>query len=200
MIDASLFCKTLKFAAHAAAKMDVRYYLNGVRFELKGEVLTLLSTCGARAAVSSVRLDPGSLTDGSVTVGNDDVKRLLTAFGKEKGQLTIDVETVPGNVPRLHVSGGGVALDLKGLDGVYPDVRRIVPSNGRETGSMPHLDANLLGGSCAAIAPLAQKYKGAVPVLCESSGKHGDTVVVRPSAIDDPRVTEVIVVISPTRN
>lgn len=201
MIDSTLFCKVLKFAAHAAAKKDVRYYLKGVRFEVVGDTLTLFGTDGARVAVCSLRLDPTMPTDSDVTVGNDDVKRILSAFGKDKGQVSLQVEKSdkPNDPPTLVVEAGGVCLRAKGLDGVYPDIRRVVPPAGREQGCMPNLSAELLVDACSAINPLAASIKGVRPLKFDASGKPGDVVAIRPSAIDDLRITDLMVVIAPTR-
>lgn len=54
MIDAPLFCKILKFVAHAAGKKDVRYYLNGVRLEVTGDALTMCGTDGSRIAIAEI--------------------------------------------------------------------------------------------------------------------------------------------------
>ncbi len=199
MIDSTLFCKVLKFAAHAAAKKDVRYYLKGVRFEIVGDTLTLFGTDGARVAVCSLRLDPTTPTDSAVTVGNDDVKRILSAFGKDKGQVSLQVEksTNPNDPPTLVVEAGAVCMRAKGLEGVYPDVRRVVPPTGRDQGCMPNLSADLLLDACSAINPLAASIKGVRPLKFDATGKPGDVVAIRPSAIDDLRITDLMVVIAP---
>ena len=55
MINTQLFCKALKFAAHAASKKDVRFYLVGVRVEWVGDELTLVGTDGNRLARITLR-------------------------------------------------------------------------------------------------------------------------------------------------
>lgn len=201
MIDTALFCKALKFAAHATAKKDVRYYIIGVRLEVVRDTLTMYGTDGARIAVCSLRLDPTIPADAAITVPNDDVKRVLAAFSKDKGQINLSITQPEGaeRVPVLTLEAGGVSLQIKGIDGVYPDARRAIPPAGREQGSMPTLDAKLVSEACAAIEPLAGSFKGARPLRFDSNGQAGHNVVIRPCAIDDPRVVDLQVVIAPTR-
>ena len=58
---------------------------------------------------------------------------------------------------------------------------------------MPHLDAKYLSEACASLEPMVE----ASPLCFDSTGKPGDTVVIRPSVIRDSRVAEVMVVIAP---
>jgi len=198
-----LFCKALKFAAHAAGKKDVRYYINGVRLEIVGNTMSVIGTDGARVAVCAVRLDPTLPGDAAITIPNDDVKRLLSAFGKAKGDIHLRIDIADSeSAPVLTASVGGatlqgVTLQVKGLDGVYPNVRRAIPAVGRDQGAMPHLDAKYLSEACASLEPMVDKYKQASPLCFDSTGKPGDTVVIRPSVIRDSSVAEVMVVIAP---
>ena len=198
MIDAPLFCKILKFVAHAAGKKDVRYYLNGVRLEVTGDALTMCGTDGSRIAICVVRLTPTLPTDAAITLPNDGVKRLLSAFGKAKGDIHLRIDIADSkSAPVLTAGVGGATLQVKGLDGVYPNVRRAIPAVGRDQGAMPHLDAKYLSEACASLEPMVDKYKQASPLCFDSTGKPGDTVVIRPSVIRDSRVAEVMVVIAP---
>lgn len=202
MIDTQLFCKALKFAAHASAKKDVRYYLMGVHLEVIGNTLTLCGTDDSRIAICSLQLDPTLPKDAAITVPNDDVKRVLSAFGKGKGQvnLSISMPKDANGVPTLAADAGEVSLQVKGLEGHYPDVRRVIPLPGREQGSMPNLSAKYLAEACSALEPLAGgAFKGVKPLRFDSTGKPGDPVAIRPSAIDDPRITDLLVVIAPIR-
>lgn len=201
MIDSMLFCKALKFAAHAAGKKDVRYYINGVRLEIVGNTMSVIGTDGARVAVCAVRLDPTLPGDAAITIPNDDVKRVLSTFGKDKGQVVLSIAKPdqPNGVPVLSCNAGDVQLQIKGVEGIYPDIRRVVPPLNREKGGMPNLNAKYLAEACNALEPLTGAYKETRPLTFDSTGKPGDVVAIRPSYIGDAFITDLLVVIAPIR-
>jgi len=75
MISAQIFTTALKFAAHAAAKKDVRSYLLGTLFEFKDDTLTLAATDGARLAYTRLQLDAPSLIEDQFIVSTAGVSR-----------------------------------------------------------------------------------------------------------------------------
>jgi len=201
VIDTSIFCKALKFAAHAAAKKDVRYYLKGVRFEVVDQALTLCGCDGARMALCTLALDHGLPANAAVILGNDDVKKVLATIGKIKGPTTlrIDPPEVQHGAPTLVLEAGGISLRLKGLDGQYPDYRRVVPPLNREQGAMPNLQACFVSEACAALEPLAGEIKGVKSIRFDA-GPAGHAVVLRPLCVHGHRITDLLVVIQPTRS
>lgn len=200
MIDAQLFSKALKFAVHAAAKRDARYYLVGARLEFLGSKLTICGTDGARLALVTLTLDRALPNDAALTIGTDDVKRILTAIGKAKGAVAFRVEPAsqPAATPTLFVDAAGVVLQAKGLDGTYPDMRRIIPAHGRVQGPMPNLQACFLADASSALEQLAGDIKG-VKSISFDIGQKGEVAVLRPTAIHEHRIAELMVLISPTR-
>lgn len=200
MIDTPIFCKALKFAAHAASKRDVRYYLKGVRFDVRDSALSLAATDGSRLALCTLTLDHGLSSDAAVTLGNDDVRKVLSTFGKLKGVCTlrIDAPDTPHGPCTLVLESGGISLRMPGLDGQYPDFRRVIPPLNREQGAMPNLQACYLGEACDALELLAGDIKGVKSVKFDT-GPVGHSVVLRPLCVHEHRVTELLVVIQPTR-
>lgn len=203
MIDTQLFCKALKFAAHAASKKDVRYYLNGVRVEFEDDDLTLVGTDGNRLAHVALRtsLMSASAAPVAAVIGHDDIKRILATIGKDKGEvsLTIYVPADPAQRPEIRVTAAGTTLDMKGVEGRYPDWRRILPRQDRPVGVMPHLCAQQLADACNALVPFADPYKTTVALLTEPGPAELDTVRLSPVRIKDPRVTTCQAVIAPLR-
>ena len=201
MIDTPIFCKALKFAAHAAAKKDVRFYLKGVRLEVVGQALTLCATDGARLALCTLTLDYGLSVDTAVTLGSDDVKKVLATIGKLKGAVTlrIDPPEVQYGPTSLVLEVGGVSLRMKGLEGQYPDYRRIIPPLNREQGPMPNTQASFMAEACAALEPLAGDIRGVKSIRFDT-GATGHSVVLRPTCVHEHRATELLVVIQPTRS
>lgn len=203
MIDTQLFCKALKFAAHAAAKKDIRYYLKGVRIEWEGDTLRMIGTDGSRLARIEMRTSEASAVPIAATIGNDDVKRVLSTIGKDKGQvaLFIEVSADPAQRAKVRITAGGVTLDLMGVEGIYPQWRRILPASGRVMGDMPYLDAILVAEACRAVEPFIVGYKGTRALLIQPGPLVTDVVNVipAPGRILDPRVLECQVVIAPVR-
>ncbi len=200
MIDTPIFCKALKFVAHAAAKRDLRHYLKSVRIEVVGQSLTLCATDGARMALCTLTLDHGLPADAAVTLGSDDVKKVLSTIGKLKGLTTLRIEPpeAPHGAPILALYAGGISLRTEGLDGQYPDYRRIVPPLNREQGTMPNLQACFVSEACAALEPLAGDIKGVKSIKFDV-GPANHPVVLRPLCVHEHRVTELLVVVQPTR-
>lgn len=200
MLETKLFCEGLKFAAHAAAKKDLRFYLLGVRIEWEGNSLHMVGTDGSRCAVLRLLAEEAPAPC-AVVIGNDDIKRVLSAFGKDKGTIQLLVE--PGDKvdtpPRWVLTAGGTSLTGVGLKGTYPNWRRFAPPKTLDAGTVPHLDANYLAQACAAIAPFARGYKGTRVVQLTPGKSVADVVVVAPGAIADYRVHDCQVVIAPVR-
>lgn len=200
MIPSKLFCTALKFVAAAASVNDVRYYLNGVRFEFIDDTLTLIGTDGNRLHVAKLQLEHGIPgPDVAAIVRNASVKQILTTVGKDKNSVMLDAARGEGEKPaKVTVTAGGIVLTPEVEPGNYPEWRRIVPA-ARESGPMPHLDATQLAQACAGLVPLAAAYKKTNALTFGSTGKDMDTVVVRPARIADPRVLDVFAVIAPIR-
>lgn len=200
MIDTKLFAKALKFAAHAAAKRDIRYYLLGVRLEIVGQLLTLAATDGARLALCSLALEY-SAPDGAVTIGSDDVKRILSTIAKAPGSavLAIEPSATAGVPPSLTIDAGGSSVRCKGLEGHYPDMRRVIPQRGRDQHPMPHVQPRFLAEAATALELLAGDIKG-VKAIQFDAGPPGHSVVLRPVCIHEHAIKDLLVVIQPTRS
>lgn len=201
MISAQIFTTALKFAAHAAAKKDVRFYLLGTLFEFKDDTLTLVATDGARLAYTRLQLDASSLIEDQFIVSTAGVKQVLVALGKSKGRVSFYASAEPkqpGKPRALSISDGASTITPAVLDGTYPDWRRIVPPSDRENKPAPHLDATFLAEAATALAPMSSLYKAARALDINAHGP-GYPVVFRPAALSDPAIKEAAVVVSPIR-
>lgn len=170
MISAQIFTTALKFAAHAAAKKDVRFYLLGTLFEFKDDTLTLAATDGARLAYTRLQLDAPSLIEDQFIVSTAGVKQVLVALGKSKGRVS------------FYASDWG----------------RTAPASDRENKPAPYLDATYLAEAAAALAPMSLPYKAARALDINAHGPDYP-VVFRPAALSDPAIKEAAVVVSPIR-
>ena len=199
MISAQVFTTALKFAAHAAAKKDVRFYRLGTLFEFKDDTLTLVATDGARLAYTRLQLDASSLIEDRFVVSTVGVKQVLVALGKSKGRVSFYASAEPkqpGKPRALSIGDGTSTISPAVLDGTYPDWRRVVPASDRENKPAPRLDATYLAEAATALAPMSLPYK-AVRALDINAHGPGHPVVFRPAALSDPAIKEAAVVVSP---
>lgn len=194
MIHTKAFCAALKFAAHAQAVSDVRYYLNGVLFEFTRDRLTLVGTDGVRMAVVSVI--SAAPFEGSFIVSTDSVKHLLALFGKANKVEELIFERTPKG---FAVTSTSSTYTPALVDGKFPDYRRVVPPASRAEGFMPALDALQLAAACTALAPLTLKYKNNVPMITQAAGAT-ESVVVRPPSIGVLGIESAFVILMPIRN
>lgn len=104
------------------AQQDVRYYLNGLLFELSQNMLRLVATDGHRLALSEAIVQ-GTVKDDSLQVilprkGVLELQRILGLDG--------EVELSIGS-NHMRVSVSGVRFTSKLIDGRFPDYNRVIP-------------------------------------------------------------------------
>lgn len=193
VITTKAFCSALKFAVHAAAVKDVRYYLNGVQFEFNFDQLILVGCDGARMATVSITC--ASAIESTFIVGNDSVKDILSLFSKDKaGEISFSESD-----KKLTLTGSsGRVYSPPLVDGKYPDWRRILPPSSRSPGGMPQINPLLLSDACKAIAPLCGTFKDTPSIVTSAAGEN-NVVEIRPLLVAEPVHTQVIALIQPTR-
>ncbi len=111
--------------AFAMAQQDVRYYLNGMLWELKGQKLTVVATDGHRLALCSL---PGTLSE-----VDSDTQVILPRKGVlELGRLLIDedadIKIVIGN-NHIRATTDDFTFTSKLVDGKFPEYQRVMPRN-----------------------------------------------------------------------
>jgi len=105
------------------AQQDVRYYLNGLLFELNDHLMRLVATDGHRLALAEAKIQEA--TGGSMQVilprkGVLELQRILTGEG--------DVELSIGS-NHMKVTVGGIKFTSKLIDGRFPDYTRVIPAD-----------------------------------------------------------------------
>lgn len=167
MLNQKTFVKALKFAAHAAAVSDVRFYLNGVLFEIRPDRLTLVATDGKRMAVVSMAANWGlGMASLDIIVPNASVKKLLSDLGPvdEPRLILVPCEGM------LVLSGcEGQDHVVEGLEGKFPEWRRVTDLPKPELTGVVPMFAKQVASSASACATLAGS---AHPVM--SIEFHGD--------------------------
>ena len=112
----------------AAAKEDVRYYINGVMVRngemaaTNGHMLLLIKSNGIES-------------DGEYIIDNDTLKMLVTAHKGIKGDNRVEV------INGMTVTGKS-GVQITPVDGKFPDVNRVIPQE--TSGEIAHFNYEYL--------------------------------------------------------
>ena len=135
------------------AQQDVRYFLNGLLFELSGGILRVVATDGHRMAVSETSLEKPQPLDKQVIVprkGVHEIARLLEDSDEDTEVL------ISSNHLRIRTSN--FVLTTKLIDGKYPDYAKVVPPAQSKT---LRIDRETLREALGRAAILSnEKYRG----------------------------------------
>lgn len=139
--------------AFAMAQQDVRYYLNGLLFDLRGDALRTVATDGHRLALCETDLARPSGSKRQIIVprkGVTELQRLL-----ESGDREIELEVGRSHV---RVKRDDVTFTSKLIDGRFPDYEAVIPIGAdREV----KVDREALRASLQRAAILSnEKYRG----------------------------------------
>lgn len=139
--------------AFAMAQQDVRYYLNGLLFDLRGNALRTVATDGHRLALCETDLAKPSGSKRQIIVprkGVTELQRLL-----ESGDREIELEVGRSHV---RVKRDDVTFTSKLIDGRFPDYEAVIPIGAdREV----KVDREALRASLQRAAILSnEKYRG----------------------------------------
>ena len=153
--------RMLDATAFAMAQQDVRYYLNGMLFELKPGRLRAVATDGHRLALCDAELD-SPVEEASVILPRKGVMELSRILGDsgEAARLTIGRNHV-----RIVV--GAITFTSKLVDGKFPEYDRVIPKEGSRK---VVADRETLRQALARVAILSnEKYRGVRVQLSEGS-------------------------------
>lgn len=138
--------------AFAMAQQDVRYYLNGLLFDLRDQALRCVATDGHRLALCEAALD-GSGAKRQIIVprkGVQELQRLL-----EGGERTLELELGRSH---LRVKRDDVTFTSKLIDGKFPDYEAVIPIGADRIVSV---DREVLRAALQRAAILSnEKYRG----------------------------------------
>ncbi|TWH99495.1 DNA polymerase-3 subunit beta [Luteimonas cucumeris] len=138
--------------AFAMAQQDVRYYLNGLLFDLSDKILRCVATDGHRLALCEAPLDGGGGKRQIIVPrkGVQELQRLL-----EGGDRTLELELGRSHI---RVKRDDVTFTSKLIDGRFPDYEAVIPIGAdREV----KVDREALRASLQRAAILSnEKYRG----------------------------------------
>lgn len=135
------------------ANQDVRYYLNGMLFEVNDDILRTVATDGHRLALSAAGLEQSALPHKQVIVPRKGVTELLRLLADDDSSVTISL-----GQNHIRVITGSMIFTSKLLDGRFPDYRRVLPTGGDR---VVVADRELLKQSCVRASILSnEKFRG----------------------------------------
>ena len=126
-IQQSRLRELLDATSFAMAQQDVRYYLNGMLFEVAGDYLRVVATDGHRLAMETIAMS-NSINETQQLIlprkGIMELSRLL----EEPGEivLTFGQNHIRAKVPEYTFTS-------KLVDGKFPDYNRVLPKGGDRT-------------------------------------------------------------------
>lgn len=139
--------------AFAMAQQDVRYYLNGLLLDLRGQTLRCVATDGHRLALCETTLEGEATAKRQIIVprkGVTELQRLL-----EGGDRMVELEIGRSHV---RVKRDDVTFTSKLIDGRFPDYEAVIPIGAdREV----KVDREMLRAALQRAAILSnEKYRG----------------------------------------
>lgn len=108
----------------AMAQQDVRYYLNGLLFEISPDLLTLVATDGHRLAHFETKQDINVSENHSVIVPRKGVVELMRLLDDNDESIKIDL----GN-NYIRITTESLGFTSKLIDGRFPDYNNVLPKN-----------------------------------------------------------------------
>ena len=117
--------KDLQAVSLAMAKADIRYYLNGVLFELdNAEGYRLVATDGHRLHIVCKKKSTGMSQE--IIMSSDTVKQLC-----KLKETFFTVEPLENRQIKITTISG--VLTVQAVEGKYPDYRRVMPTKIQQT-------------------------------------------------------------------
>ena len=139
--------------AFAMAQQDVRYYLNGLLFDLREQTLRCVATDGHRLALCEAPLEQPVVAKRQIIVPRKGVMELQRLL--EGGDRTLELE-----IGRSHirVKRDDVGFTSKLIDGRFPDYEAVIPIGAEKE---VRVDREVLRAALQRAAILSnEKYRG----------------------------------------
>lgn len=140
-------------SAFAMAQQDVRYYLNGLLFDLRSDSLRCVATDGHRLALCEAALPGGSGTKRQIIVPRKGVLELQRLL--EGGDRLVELELARNH---LRLRREDVSFTTKLIDGRFPDYEAVIPIGADKT---IEIDREVLRSALQRAAILSnEKFRG----------------------------------------
>lgn len=117
--------KLLESTHFSMANQDVRYYLNGMCFEVDNSSLKAVATDGHRLALAEKQLSASLNTQRQIIIPRKGVLEIMRLLVADDTELTVQL----GN-NHIRIIDAGFVFTSKLVDGRFPDYRRVLPRGG----------------------------------------------------------------------
>ena len=161
-IESSVLKRLLSKTSFSMASQDVRYYLNGMLWELTSGQIRTVATDGHRMA----------LADGKCDLALEEpLKAIVPRKGVVELQRLLDDDSVKIVIGTNHIRviGGDYQFTSKLVDGAYPDYDRVLPKGGDKVIQADRLELKGAFGRAAILSN--EKYRGVRLSISEDSLK-----------------------------
>lgn len=153
--------RLLKQVEFAMAQQDIRYYLNGLLFEVNANRLSLVGTDGHRLSYTSTELSQ-NYDKQEIILPRKTVIELIKLLDDSDEEVIVEIAA-----GQVNFAFSDIRLISKVIDGKFPDYTRVIP-----TGHQNHFTVNrmaiLLSMQRASILS-NEKYRGIRMVLGQNS-------------------------------
>lgn len=120
--------RILNATAFAMAQQDVRYYLNGMLFEVAPDYLRVVATDGHRLAMATLKMPTTASQLQQIIVPRKGVQELMRLLGDNEEPCLLRF----GN-SHIRASLGSYVYTSKLIEGKFPDYQRVIPKGGNMT-------------------------------------------------------------------
>ena len=153
--------RLLRQVEYAMAQQDIRYYLNGLLFEVNGNRLNVVGTDGHRLSFTSTELTE-SYEKQELILPRKTIIELIKLLDDSDDEVAIEVSANQANF-----AFSGIRLISKVIDGKFPDYTRVIPTGYQNTFEV-NRQSLLLAMQRASILS-NEKYRGIRMVLGNGS-------------------------------
>lgn len=153
--------RLLKQVEFAMAQQDIRYYLNGLLFEVSANRLNVVGTDGHRLSFTSTELSQ-NYEKQEIILPRKTVIELIKLLDDSDEEVTIEITT-----GQVNFSFGDIRLISKVIDGKFPDYTRVIPVGHQNSFTADRMTI-LLSMQRASILS-NEKYRGIRLVLGQNS-------------------------------
>lgn len=145
--------KLLDDTAFSMANQDVRYYLNGLLFEVDNTLVRTVATDGHRLALSSMELAGLTGQQKQIIIPRKGILEIMRLLNNDEQEISLSL-----GQNHIRLSDVNFVFSSKLIDGRFPDYRRVLPRN-----STKQVTAHraVLKDACTRASILSnEKYRG----------------------------------------
>ena len=156
-LEQSALRRAIDRTSFAMAQQDVRYYLNGMLFEVTPNSLRTVSTDGHRLATCNVAIS-GPDTAQQIILPRKGVLELAKLLTDPESSVSLSLST-----NHLRARTDNFTFTSKLVDGKFPDYNRVIPKNGSNVMLADRTELRQVFNRTAILSN--EKYRGVRMVL-----------------------------------